>query len=356
VGGARGRRVAQLKRLEAVAAIKGAALEGVELAKACQVFEINVRTFRRWESNSIGDRRQGPKTQPKNKLSEFERKEILAIATSAEFVNKSPAQIVPLLADKSRYVASESSFYRVLNAEKMNVYRGRAKPPAKNRPQGLIAHGPGEVCSWDITYLKGPVRGTFFFLYFVLDLFSRRIVGFDVHEDQSAEHAADLIQKVCEDENIEPGKLFLHSDNGAPMKGATMLATLQYLGVVPSFSRPSVSNDNAFSESLFKTTKYCPQYPDKPFQSLNEAREWVKCFVTWYNKEHLHSGISFVTPDQRHRGEDKKLLRKREEVYLKAKERNPERWSGAVRNWNYQSNVMLNCLNFDEGSDNRKLA
>jgi transposase InsO family protein len=151
-----------------------------------------------------------------------------------------------------------------------------------------------------------------------------------------------LIGKVCLAEGIHQDGLVLHADNGGPMKGATMLATLQKLGVVPSFSRPSVSDDNPYSESLFRTLKYVPAYPSKPFESIETARRWVHGFVQWYNNEHRHSAIRYVTPNQRHRGADRKLLKQREAVYEAARQRNPERWSGKTRNWNPVKEVWLN--------------
>ena len=159
-------------------------------------------------------------------------------------------------------------------------------------------------------------------------------------------------------EGITEDGLVLHSDNGSPMKGATMLATLQRLGVVPSFSRPSVSNDNSYSESLFGTMKYAPTYPAKPFASLTEAREWVHRFVTWYNEQHRHSAIQFVTPGQRHRGEDAEILTARKAVYEQARQRHPERWSGDTRNWDPVGQVWLNpdSSNDETNTEMRELA
>jgi transposase InsO family protein len=164
------------------------------------------------------------------------------------------------------------------------------------KPSGYKASAPNQVWSWDITYLARTIAGMFFRLYLVMDIYSRKIVGWEVHENERAEHAARLIRKACLAEGISEHGLVLHADNGSPMKGATMLATLQRLGVVPSFSRPSVSNDNSYSESLFGTMKYTPAFPSKPFESLTAARDWVHGFVHWYNEEHRHSGIQFVAP------------------------------------------------------------
>ena len=176
-----------------------------------------------------------------------------------------------------------------------------------------------------------------------MDIWSRKIVGFEVHEDESMEHSSILMEKLCDAEGIEKEQLVLHSDNGGPMKGATILATLERLGVAASFSRPRVSNDNPYSESLFKTLKYCPKYPDR-FESLAEAKQWMILFMDWYNN-HQHSGIKFVTPNERHQGLDVEILNKRKEVYEEAKERNPERWSNRkIRNWDREEKVYLNHL------------
>lgn len=180
------------------------------------------------------------------------------------------------------------------------------------------------------------------YLYLFMDIFSRKVVGWQVYETESSELASEVMRDICERENIARNQVVLHSDNGSPMKGATMLATLQALGVMPSFSRPAVSNDNPFSESIFKTLKYRPTYPRRPFENLLAARQWVDTFVHWYNEEHRHSAISFVTPAQRHAGLDAALLRKRVEVYEAAKARHPERWSGSTRNWQHVTIVHLN--------------
>jgi transposase InsO family protein len=186
------------------------------------------------------------------------------------------------------------------------------------------------------------ILGQFFYLYLFIDIFSRKIVGWQIFTEENSEHASALMLDICRRENISPNQLTLHSDNGSPMKGATMLATLQQLGVAPSRSRPSVSNDNAYSESCFKTLKYRPDYPSKPFDSLAAARTWVEQFVAWYNTEHRHSAIRFVTPEQRHRSEDVAILKQRKMVYQMAKLVNPFRWSGDTRNWNWIPKVSLN--------------
>jgi putative transposase len=286
-------------------------------------------------------------------LSDLEKREILNVANSSEFRDKPPSQIVPLLADQNKYIASESSFYRVLKEHGQMSHRGKAKAASRTKPKELIATGPNQVYSWDITYLKADVRGMFFYLYFFMDIYSRKIVGFDIHETQDSIHSSRLIEEICRAEKIKKEQVTLHSDNGGPMKGATMLATLQKLGITPTFSRPSVSDDNPYSEALFKTTKYCPQFPSKPFASIDEARAWVVTFVHWYNEEHLHSGIKFVTPGARHRGEDLEILTNRSTVYEEAKSKHPNRWSGKVRNWKHIGKVFLNRLQRKEVSSKK---
>ena len=191
-------------------------------------------------------------------------------------------------------------------------------------------------------YLKTPVRGVFEYLYLMLDVWSRKIVGWAVHPEESAEQAAALFVATCRAQQIDPTGIVLHADNGGPMKGATMVATLERLGVLASFSRPSVSNDNAYSEALFRTMKYRPAFPTHPFVDLAAAQAWVAAFVRWYNTEHLHSAIRFVTPDDRHAGRDTALLTARRAVYARARRRTPARWSGTIRNWAPINAVRLN--------------
>lgn len=328
--------------LELIAEARAA---GARLGPCCEVVELDVRTVQRWLKwgpDGGEDRRRGPLTPPANRLSEPERQRILEVVNSPEFADLSPHQIVPKLADMGIYVASESTIFRLLREEKLNVHRGRARAPTRRRPDEHVASGPNQVWCWDITYLCSPIAGTFFYLYLFLDVWSRKIVGWDVLDAESNEAAASLFVDICEQNDVDPEGLVLHSDNGGPMKGATMLATLQKLGVVTSFSRPHVSDDNAYAEALFRTAKYRPTYPDGPFASLQAARAWLERFVAWYNEAHLHSGIRFVTPAQRHAGLDVEILAHRDAVYERAKQSHPERWSGKTRNWEPVDTVHLN--------------
>jgi transposase InsO family protein len=309
--------------------------------------EISLRTFQRWvrdgdDAVKADSRTTSTRPAPANKLSEDERAQILAVANSEEFASLPPTQIVPTLADRGVFVASESSFYRVLKAAAQQHHRGRAKKPSSRVATSYCATGPNEVWSWDITWMPAAVKGQFYYWYMVLDVFSRKIVGHEVHVAESAELASLLMRRASLAERLAGRPLVLHSDNGSAMKGATMLATLEQLGVAPSFSRPRVSNDNAYAESLFRTCKYRPDYPAKPFESLDEARTWTQKFVRWYNHEHKHSGLKFVTPAQRHSSQDAAILARREKVYRDAKNRNPERWSQSTRNWKLEDQVWLN--------------
>jgi len=343
--------VSSSDRAQVLSLVSEAVEHGSRQEPACEVVGVDLRTLQRWQlPGTSDDNRHGPRTEPKNKLSNFEREKIMKISTSPKYCNKSPHQIVPGLADHGEFVASESSFYRVLKAEGSLQHRGRSKPPRMARPRAYEVTKPLELFSWDITYLLSPVRGQYFYLYLFLDVFSRKAVGAEVHAAESMEISARLIDTICEREGIEKDQISVHADNGGPMKGATMLATMQRLGIVPSFSRPSVSNDNPFSESLFKTLKYCPLYPSKPFASLEAARAWVEEFIHWYNNEHLHSGIRFTTPASRHAGDDTEILKKRDIVYHAAQGRNPNRWSGKTRNWTKVASVKLNWLKEDEMS------
>ena len=340
-------------RINILDLIAEAVASGCRRFRACEVFNLEVRTIQGWQLTPA-DRRHGPLTVPANKITEIEKNLIIKTSVRAEFANLSPHQIVPRLADDGIYIASESTFYRVLKAEKLTTHRGLSKPRAVQRPKNYEATKPNQIYSWDITYLQSSVRGQFYYLYLFLDLFSRKIVGWSINEKQDMDLSSILLNNICKKEKINKHQIVLHSDNGGPMKGATMLATMQSLGVIPSFSRPSVSNDNSFSESLFKTLKYCPIYPSDSFEDIESSIIWMNKFVNWYNKVHLHSGINFVTPDSKHKSLDIKILEKRNEIYKAAKNKNPNRWSGETRNWDPVTTVKLNPLKEKDKSDTKE--
>ena len=328
--------------------IQEACDDGARLEPACAQIGLSARTVQRWlrPEGINGDRRAAglhTRAQPSNKLSEAERADAMALLNGDEFKDLPPSQIVPRLADQGRYIASESTLYRLLHQAGQMHHRRLERPPQKrSKPRALTATRPDEVFCWDITYLPTCVRGIHFYLYLFVDIFSRKIVGWQVFDSENAELAAGLLQDICAKQGIRKGQLVVHSDNGSPMKGETMLATMQRLGVAPSRSRPSVSNDNPYAEAIFRTLKFRPELPVKPFQDLLQARRWATRLVRWYNEEHRHSAISFVTPNQRHAGQDLTLLANRVAVYERARQANPRRWSKQTRDWSYIDHVNLN--------------
>ena len=221
--------------------IDQALAKGARVKAAAATIGLTARTIMRWRTRAE-DRRHGLRPAPANKLCAAERDQILAVATSPRYRDLSPKQIVPQLADQGRYLGSESSFYRILKDHQMLTHRSAARPPVSRPPQPLAASGPGQVWSWDITFLRSSVRGVFFYLYLFVDVWSRKIMAAQVFAEESMDHSAALFQKACLTHGVHPCQLVLHSDNGGPMKGSTMLATLQRLGVIPSFSRPRVSD------------------------------------------------------------------------------------------------------------------
>ena len=309
-----------------------------------------MRTVERWRQDGSPKEDQRPhacRTAPAHKLTEEERQRILETTRCAEFQSLPPSQIVPILADRGEYIGSESSIYRILHEHQQQYHRGKAKNPGKrSEPTSHCAKAANEVWMWDISWLPGPVRGMYYYLYLILDLYSRKIVGWEIWEEESAELASRLIRKayMAEGIGLNPQRkpLILHSDNGSPMKGSTMLETLYQLGVQPSRSRPRVSNDNPYAESVFRTCKYRPEYPETGFVDIAAAREWVHRFVRWYNQEHRHSGLKFLTPQQRHEGADVQILEARKRVYEEARRKNPSRWPRGIRNWNLPEEVWLN--------------
>ena len=195
-----------------------------------------------------------------------------------------------------------------------------------------------------MTYLPVNVMSRWFHLYLILDLYSRKIVGTEVHDSDHADHAAHLVRRTALAERIATmdTKPVLHGDNGSTLRATTVLAMLQWLGDKPLYSRPRVSDDNAYAESLFRTAKYRPEFPAKGFENLDQARAWAAEFVHWYNVDHRHSGIRYVSPQQRHTGDDQAILAARHDLYTQARQRNPARWSGNTRDWSYIGVVTLN--------------
>ena len=322
---------------------------GARQAPAYALAGIDPRTIQRWRKNdglTRGDRRPDAiRPAPSHALTEEERARIVEVANEPRFAEVPPARIVPMLADEGVYIASESSFHRVLRAHGQMNRRGRARPPRRSRPPTThIATRPGAVWCWDVTFLPATVQGRWFYLYLILDLYSRKIVGFEVHDTDSADHAAHLARRTALTEGVHamPVRPVLHGDNGVTLKGTTVLAMLHWLGIEPSYSRPRVSDDNPYAEAVFRTAKYRPEFPVKGFAELDAARQWAVRFVNWYNDEHRHSGIGYVTPAQRHAGHDRSVLTARHELYQRARQSNPRRWSGQTRDWTPVAAVTLN--------------
>jgi len=357
--GGRGRLTRALNRRKAIELIDEAKATGARLVRACSLIGICLRTLKRWRKAFLGDgdgvdRRKGSARLVSHGLSEEERQRILLTCNQPEYAALPPGQIVPALADQGLFIGSESSFYRVLHQAGQCHRRGRARLPQEPRSvPRLRADRPNALWSWDITFLPTTVRGVWLYLYLVVDVWSRKVVAWDVAEVESAQIAADLVQRACLKERYrrpsgfgsrqcQKQPLILHADNGNAMRGATLESRLEEMGVLRSFSRPRVSNDNPYSESLFRTVKYRPDYPSRPFASKEEACEWVVSFVDWYNHQHRHSGIKFVTPHQRHSGTAKAICQQRALVYEAARRANPTRWSGATRCWSQPAEVWIN--------------
>ena len=333
----------------AVSLIDEARAAGARLKPSCAVLGITARTYQRWTQGGAvraDARPMALRPAPSHALTEDERQAVLETTLQPDYAALPPGQIVPRLADQGIYLASESTFYRVLRAHDLQHHRGRAKAPSTPRsPATHCANKPNQVWCWDITWLPGPIRGQFTFLYLIIDLYSRKIVGWEVHEVENSAHARDLVERTVWREGILDQPLVLHGDNGSPLKGATVQALLSRLGITASFSRPRVSDDNAYAEALFRTLKYSPGFPRQGFSTLAAARDWVQAFSNWYNTVHRHRSIQYVTPQQRHSGEDVAILRQRHALYQAAQRQHPTRWSGDTRNWGHIREVWLNPEN-----------
>jgi len=326
--------------MQTIELINEAASSGVRKDKACAVLNISLRSLQRWEKENCADRRKGAVKNVPRKLSEAERQKIIDTACDRLFRDLTPYEIVAILAEDDIYLASERTIYRILNAENMLHHRGNIKPCRKTgKPDELKATGPDQVWCWDITFLRTPVHGLYFYCYMIKDIWTKEIIGWEIHDIEDVEIASDLFRRLKDKHKLRG--IRLHSDNGNPMKGATMIMTLYNLGVIPSYSRPRVSNDNPYIESLFKTLKYTAGYPGL-FKDIYHAREWMADFVNWYNTKHRHSAVGYVTPAQRRSGEYKKIISDRNKTIEKARMLHPERWGKKIRIWNATEEIFLN--------------
>ena len=335
-------------RQRMVALIDEACAAGARQRAACELAGLTLRSLQRWRApGALRSDARPTATRPAcaHQLTEQEQARVLAVLNEPRFADKPPAFIVATLADEGCYIASEASFYRLMRKHGQNQHRGRAQAPRPTRPPSThVARAPKQLWCWDVTYLPSQVKGQFFYLYVILDVFSRKLLSWEVHANDSAEHATQLLKRTALSENLGASerKPVLHGDNGATLKATTVLAMLHWLGMTPSYSRPRVSNDNAYAESVFRTAKYRPEFPQHGMADLAQARLWASRFVRWYNEEHLHSGIGWVTPSARHAGRDQALLEGRRAVYAQAQARHPQRWARQVRSWTHQAVVTLN--------------
>lgn len=334
-------------RRQALDLINEAVSQGVRLVKACEYLGIAVSTYLKWSKAPEAEdgRITAEHTRNSRALSEEERQAVIERYCQPDMSDLSIRQAFHKLLDMGEYFASESTVYRIFREQDINVRRdGTRKPIKRHKPTSFEATGPNQVWAWDITYLKDAVhQGRFYYVFAIVDIYSRYVVHAAVYESECAENAVKFLEAAIQKHHIKPRALVLHSDNGAAMKAALTLALLAKYEVEPSRSRPRVSNDNAYSESLFKTMKYRGYMGKRQYHSLEEARTKLDEFVTMYNKEWVHSGINNVTPESRFNGIDGLIQDRRQLVLLRARERNPDRWiSGTVRQFKMAGSQFLN--------------
>ena len=294
------------------------------MGAACRALGVPRATFYRRQrpKNEVATK---PRPQSHRALSAAERTEVLEKLHAPRFADKAPAEVYATLLDEGTYLCSIRTMYRILDdAKEIRERRNQLRHPQYQKPE-LLATGPNQVWSWDITKLKGPAKWTYYYLYVIMDIFSRRVVGWMVADRESAELAKQLIRHAIRREGITEGQLTIHADRGSSMRSKPVALLLSDLGVTKTHSRPHTSDDNPFSESQFKTLKYRPDFP-KEFGSKEQARTFCRGFFKWYNQEHRHWGIGLLTPDMVHYGQAESVTQKRQEVLTAAYETHPERF------------------------------
>lgn len=301
----------------------------IGLRRACEAMGVTRAQVYRSRRMAVAESSSTPRRRSSRAISHEEREMILSALNSPRFRDLSPREVWAALLDEGVYICSWRTFYRVLASEgQVRERRDQLRHPTYEKPE-LLATGPNQVWSWDITKLRGPEKWSYFYLYVILDIYSRAVVGWKIAFQEAAHIAEALIEATYDRHRIQPGQLTLHADRGIPMASKPVAYLLADLGVRKSHSRPYVSNDNPFSEAQFKTMKYSPAYP-KRFGSLADANVWAGEFIEWYNECHHHSGINYLTPNQVHAGRACEVLSVRQEVLLKAYERHPERFVRGV--------------------------
>lgn len=300
----------------------------VGLKRACEALEVNRASLYRRRGRQVAtsdERSPGP--QPPLKLNALERQAVVDLIHSERFVDASPHTIYATLLDEGQYHCSVRTMYRILEQEsELKERRNLLKHPHYTKPE-LLATGPNQLWSWDITKLKGPVKWTYFYLYVILDVYIRYVVGWMVTSRESATLARKLIGETCAKKNVSPEQLTIHADRGSSMKSKAVALLMSDLGITKTHSRPHVSNDNPFSEAQFKTLKYRPGFPQR-FGSLEDSRAFCHPFFRWYNTEHRHCGIAFMTPEDIHYGRATQILETRSAVLSAAFEAHPKRFKG----------------------------
>ncbi len=294
---------------------------------SCKAFGVPEATFYRHR-----DPRPKPDPNPKNhhrRLSDEEEKTVLKTLTSERFVDEAIPEIYATLLDEDTYLCSPRTMYRILERhEAVQERRDQLHHPVYTKPE-LLAEGPNEVWSWDITKLKGPRKWSYYYLYVIMDIYSRYVVGWMVASRESAYLAERLIQQTCETQGIEPEQLTIHADRGTAMRSKLVAQLLADLGITKSHSRPYTSTDNPYSEAQFKTMKYRPTYP-KSFGSIEDAQEFLRSFFDWYNQQHKHSGIGYLSPESLHTGQAHEIRARRCQVLQRAHKAHPERFVKGV--------------------------
>lgn len=295
---------------------------------ACEALEVSRATLYRRLTPALWPRADRPK--PPLALTPPERRTVLDVLHSQRFQDKAPLQVYATMLDEGCYMCSPRTMYRILTNEYDGVKERRRHVPRTHysKPE-LLATAPNQVWSWDITKLKGPAKWTYFYLYVIIDIFSRYVTGWMVAHREAQQLAKRLIEESCRKQLIEPGQLTVHADRGSSMKSKVLAQMLADLGVTKTHSRPHVSNDNPYSEAQFKTLKYCPQFPER-FGSIQDSRSFCQDFFSWYNKEHRHSGIALLTPEQVHYGLATEVIGRREVVLAAAFEKYPSRFKHKV--------------------------
>lgn len=305
----------------------------IGVKSACIAFGVNERTYRHRRQKREGRLPKRSRSSPRPRkrhpaaMSAEEKLRVLDELCSPRFYDDSPAQVFHTLLDEGEYLCSVRQMYRLLEDHGLLYERrrgGHARRGLHPIPM-LEASSPNECWTWDITKLRGPAKGVFFFLYSIIDIFSRQVMGWTIATRESERVARSLITQTCEREGVDPGQLTLHADRGSPMIAGSVAELLESLGVAKSHSRPRVSNDNPYSEANFKTLKYHHAYPDR-FGSIQDAKAWCREFFAWYNHQHYHSGIGYLRPADLHNGRHHEILEKRQRVLDHARADNPERF------------------------------